>query len=322
MLKRSIRGFGVVAVVAALSGCVELDVVNEQQPDRVRALADANNLQALIGGSFTVIFNAIHSQGHVVNMFPNYATEFTAIPLGGGAEMVVEPRPAYSNTPTLSARGPRGPRVLWADLNLAASNVHDGLRTIDELGFKIMENGVDVTPRAQAYSKFIQGWAWGYAALTFDQMVLIPETEALQSDIFAQTVASIVPRESGLAAALKALDDASAIARQNNVTFPSFATTRLFFATPDAMTTDQFVRLINTFKARLLVLSARTPAERRNVDWNKVLELTANGVTKDFEVALATGFRTSNLYSRAQTSTAGCMDCYRWNNRLIGQADI
>jgi len=314
------------------SGC-DLDVVNVLQPDRERALADPSDLEALIGGAFSVFFSGVHGWpegdccGHVPNMFPNYATEMTGIPLSGGSETVVEPRLALTNTPSVSVDGPRGHRILWMAMNVVASNVHDGLRTLDETGVQIMEGDVDVTPRARAFAKLMQGLAWGYMAMGFDKALVIPESEPLSDDILEQGRQSLIPAEEAREMALQAIEEAKSIAIQNNISFPSYSSSPLFFGTPEAMSTDDFVRLANTFAARILVLSARTPAERRLVDWNQVLELTAHGLEKDLEYVLdgsnvEAGQRSSLLYFRLEDNVPGCANCFRWDNRLIGQADI
>jgi hypothetical protein len=77
-------------------------------------------------------------------------------------------------------------------------------------------------------------------------------------------------------ASIEMLDSAIAIAGRGNFTLP-----------PDnwlytAMTRDQFVRLANSFAARILVYSARTPAERAAVDWPAVIARIDAGIQTDF----------------------------------------
>src|SRR5690606_34304620 len=157
--------------------------------------------------------------------------------------------------------------------------------------------------------------------------LVIPESEPLSDDILEQGRQSLIPAEEAREMALQAIEEAKSIAIQNNISFPSYSSSPLFFGTPEAMSTDDFVRLANTFAARILVLSARTPAERRLVDWNQVLELTAHGLEKDLEYVLdgsnvEAGQRSSLLYFRLEDNVPGCANCFRWDNRLIGQADI
>jgi hypothetical protein len=77
--------------------------------------------------------------------------------------------------------------------------------------------------------------------------------------------------------------------------------------------------MANTLAARLLVISARTPAERAAVDWQRVLSYTANGVTTDFATQLNTQ-RTSAALARIQANSTGNTNG-RWSYRAIGPSD-
>jgi hypothetical protein len=88
------------------------------------------------------------------------------------------------------------------------------------------------------------------------------------------------------------------------------------------MGSDDFIRLAHTLMARSIVMAARTPQERAAADWAAVLQHTAVGLTSDFEVVLEPGFRSSIFYARAETNSVGCANCYRWDNLLIGHADV
>jgi hypothetical protein len=86
------------------------------------------------------------------------------------------------------------------------------------------------------------------------------------------------------------------------------------------ITSAQFIQMVNTLSARLLVLAARTPAERAQVDWNRVLQYTASGVTEDVVFTLASN-RTSTYLQRIQSNTTGGTANGRWDYRAIGPAD-
>jgi hypothetical protein len=157
--------------------------------------------------------------------------------------------------------------------------------------------------------------------MIYDQAVVIPETEPLRSDAGAQGRESLIPRSQALEIGLESLAEAINLANQNAITFPTFPGSRLWFGLSEQMDSEKFIQLANTLSARLIVLSARTPQERAQLDWNRVLQYTANGLTTDFEVALASGFRTSTLLSRIQSNPVGCGNCLRMDYRLIGWAD-
>jgi hypothetical protein len=71
--------------------------------------------------------------------------------------------------------------------------------------------------------------------------------------------------------------------------------------------------------ARLLVYGPRTPAERQAVDWQKVLDVTAKGLSYDFGPILANGVITSTFHSRIQRTTSTQQ---RADYRLVGPADV
>jgi hypothetical protein len=124
--------------------------------------------------------------------------------------------------------------------------------------------------------------------------------------------------------AIEALEETVALAQANPtvVAYPAFGESDFWFGAADPISNDKFKRMANTLAARLLVLSARTPQERANVDWARVLQYTANGLNTasgDYEFQLE-GVRESQLMSRFINSATGTQN-YRWDYRAIGPAD-
>jgi hypothetical protein len=308
------------AVTLGTAAC-DLDVANLNQPDRDRALSEPWDVEALVGGTFAVFFNAMHGRGLAVNYFPTAASEMTTTtPNGRAVQLAREPRGPYPVDLSLGSTGEWGPREVWWDLNEVAAGAHDGLSLINA-GMSFRDGTVDTTPRARAFAKLMQGIAWGYQAMIYDQAVIIPETEPIRSDPGAQGREALTPRSEALQIALGSLDEAIQIASQNSINFPTFPSSRLWFGLSEPMGSEKFIQLANTMAARLIVLSARTPQERAQLDWNRVLQYTANGLTTDFEIVLAAGFRTSTLFARIQANTVGCANCLRMDYRLIGWSD-
>ncbi len=193
-----------------------------------------------------------------------------------------------------------------------------------------MEGTTDVTPRARAFAKFIQGWSWGYLGLVFDEAHVFDEfgvIPANREQLMQVAIGSLRPYPQVIAAAVGALEEAIAIAQAHPdvVHFPAFATSGLWFGTDAPVTSQQFIQWANTLAARLLVLSARTPEERRAVDWNRVLAFTANGIqspANDFQRVLASaGGRASTLLANTQNNSATANNNMRWDYRVIGPAD-
>jgi starch-binding outer membrane protein, SusD/RagB family len=325
MFRQAMKYLTVLAVVlGAATGCQDLDIVDTNDPDRDRALANAEDLQSLVAGGFNIWFAALHAQS-AANHFTNYATEFTSTTnLWGYWVESQEPRGPHGNLVSIPAGiGPHGPRNLWSALLEVTSAADDLMRATTEgqTPVLIVIDGVDQTPRAQAFAKFMQGLSWGYSALMFDQAMVIPDDEPFPITN-EEGRERIIPSAAVLEAALEAFDAARTIVQANpGITFPSRSASSLWFGTPATMTSEQFLQLINTMSARLIVLNARTPEERAQVDWQRILQLTANGVTSDVEVQLDAN-RSSLLYLSAQNETPGCISCFRWDTRLVGQSDI
>lgn len=323
----------VAAVLLPITGCDFLDVENLTAPDREDATASPTDLEAFIAGGFHPnMFSALHDDEDATAAFPLQASEFTATMQGQGSllqynDHAAEPRGVHDNGVVVSlGNGPQGPRDVWASVHEANSVAHDGLEVLAGGDIVITEGEVDVTERARAFAKLIQGWSWGYLGLVFDQAHVVPETIPIPQDpdaLLDVTLETLVPYDEVIAAAVGALEEAIAIAEQNPdiVTYPSFGQSNLWFGTPQPVSNTQFIQLANTLAARFLVLSARDPAERAQVDWNRVLTFTMNGLTTDFEIELAlTGARNSTLLNHFTNAPDNDRN-YRWDYRAIGPAD-
>jgi hypothetical protein len=157
----------------------------------------------------------------------------------------------------------------WFGLYRTISTVNDALIAIDS---GLVIETATRTARTQAVGKFIQGISHGYLALYFDQAFIVDEKLALDTI----TTPQFHPYGDVATASIAQLDAAITIARANDFTLP--AESWLF----TAMTRDQFVRLANSFAARILVYQARTPAERAAVDWAEVIRRIDAGVQTNF----------------------------------------
>jgi starch-binding outer membrane protein, SusD/RagB family len=309
---------GAAALVLGTTACLDLNVTNFDEADRERVLAEPESLLNLFGSIFEEYYTVVHTDTAMTNLFTDYATEFTSTSDWGGSvyQILPEPREPLPNTPSLGAQDPEGPRTLFAGLLRGASIAYDGLVTLEQTGFTLVDQGQDVTMRSRAYAKLLQGMLWGYMAVLYDQAPILHESQELGGDSYGQMLEILAPSDQVLSASLTALEEAIAISEQNSFSYPTFPSL-LWFGSPTSLTNADIVQLANTMAARFLVLSARTPEERRAVDWDRVLQYTTNGLTKDFEVTLAVATRTSQLFATAQGEAGS-----RWDNRLIGQADI
>ena len=313
-----------VVALGALTACQDLLIPNLNDPDAERALSNPGDLEALIAGTFNLFYDVLLDDSRTGNLMGSYGSEMTAVSTTGAAfNQGAVPRGALDNSSDLpGSSGPHGPRSVWNAMSQISSNVYDGLRAL-ELSDPILDSsGNDVTQRARAFAKFMQGIAWGYMSMFFDVSIVVPETVELAGDGIQQAIDSQIPSAELRAMALTSLGEAISIAGANSFTLPTSAQRKDFFATPTAWSSSDFIGLANTVAARILVLHARTPQERAAVDWSRVLSFTSSGLTRDFEVTLESSGRNSLFYFRAQDNTAGCRSCYRMDYQTIGLADV
>lgn len=317
------------ALMLMSAACIDLDVENLSAPDRERAMQNPNDVLAFIGGAFYPTFHTALNTTQAINIFTYASSEMTAS-LNGTQDRqwvreIQEPRLEHNNAAHIQTGvGPHGPRTYWAAIGRAANIPYDGLQVIED-GLVLMEGEVDITERARAFAKFMQGWAWAYTAIIFDKVHVVHESQRLPDDpeqLQALILNSLVPYDEAIDAAIDAMDTAIEIAEQYPavVSFPAFSESILWFGSPTAISNEQFIRMANTLKARFLILAARTPQERAQLDWNQVAQWTANGVTEDFEMVLNTT-RLNNYLQRIQANTAGGTQNGRWDYRTIGPAD-
>lgn len=327
MYRKPMRALSLLGVGLMLgtAGCVDMDFENLNAPDRDRALSNPEDVESLVAATFDVLYSGLDATS-VRTLFPAVGTEMTtATTYYGAIDELIEPRSSYNNAPDLPAvYAPHGPRDLWRDLLEVTSSAYDGLQLLGS-GMELVDSaGNDNTPRLHAFAKFMQGWAMGYLAMVYDHPVILHEDVEVRSDAVAQGVELMTPYQDAIEVAIEALEEAKQIAAANTFEFP--ARQVFWFGTENPVTNQDLIRMANTLQARLLVLNARTPAERAAVNWSKVLEYTANGVTEDFAPVLASGLRSSSFFgtigsSNFSVSATLQLISVRWDQRLIGHAD-
>lgn len=258
------------SALLVIAACQDLSVTNPNEPDRERALGNAQDVQALIASSFTPWWRV--AQGSLPGFpFTAMADEFTS----GFADYGIldassEPRIAFNNSTANSRRFQN--ETPWYELYATLSNINDAMAAIDR-GVRITEGGEDVTQRARAFGRLMQGLTLGYVALIFDQGYVVDERTSEEEIGRPQLRSYTEIRDTALAY----IDDAIAIAGRNTFTVPSSGWI-------NGITLDNvaFAKLARSMQARLLVYTARTPAERAAVDWSRVSALVDNGLTTDF----------------------------------------
>jgi hypothetical protein len=303
---------GLVLSTVLLGACVDLDVTNPNEPDRERVLSNPQDVQTLISSAYQGYFDNAQQTN------PGLPTSAMADNTTGGFfdfgvfDMTMEPRTIFDASP-LNTRGFVG-RAPWSRLYPVLSNVNDALFAIDN-GLRITTGpgGADETPRAIAFGKFMQGLTLGYLSLYYDQALIVTE----DMDLEQMDPRAFQPHQEVRDFALSMLDEAISIASSNTFTIPSGSE----WINGLTITNTQFVRIANSYAARLIAYSPRSWEERAAVDWNDVLRRIDAGITQDFAPEGLLNVWESNmrrLYSRVRTSPS---DHVRPNYMALGPAD-
>ena len=136
-------------LIFVMTGCQELTVDNENSPDRVKALAEPGDVEAL--GSNTFTQNWERQWCGESFMLTTMADEISSSWANWGMrDMSSEPRIAWNNDPSYSRRGStEGP---WFSSYGAISDANDVLNAIAASEDAFDQEGVD-TARLRAFSK-------------------------------------------------------------------------------------------------------------------------------------------------------------------------
>jgi hypothetical protein len=248
-------------------GCQDLTVENRNLPDRVRATEQPTATEAFVAGSFRTWWPVAGHDDYPSWAFSTIAHEITSgFADFGQLEVSAEPRSAWNNSP-FNARFAVN-NTPWFGLYRTISTVNDALIAIDS-GLVIVTPSR--TKRTRAAGKFMQAISHGYLGLYFDQAIVVDEHVAL--DTIKTPTFTDYPGV--IDAAIKQLDSAIAWAPGMD-SLPATG----FLYTP--MSAADFIKVANSFAARLMVYSARNPTERAAVDWPKVIARIDAGITTDF----------------------------------------
>ncbi|MCY4001883.1 MAG: hypothetical protein OXF84_13900 [Bacteroidetes bacterium] len=257
-------------------GCQDLAVENQNAPDRTLAFSRPGDVANLTKNLFTDYWESTQYCSSGALLFSTIADENSSSWANWGMrDMSSEPRIAWNNSSTYARRGAvEGP---WFDSYRGISNANDALQAIiraEEEGANNIytREGYDIN-RIKAFAKMHQGLMHGTLSLLFDQAFIVDETVDIANDNV-----ELNPYMAVNQAAIQMLQDARSIASSGD--FAYTVEDDWFWGVN--VTSQDMVRLINSFIARFTVQVARDEAERAAVNWNEVIGLVDSGINKDF----------------------------------------
>jgi hypothetical protein len=312
------------AVVVSAVACQDLSVTNPNNPDREVVVSSPSDVETLISTSFRSWFNLTQGLSATAPALAlsTAADEFSGGFTDFGAHAAgVEPRTPIDNGP-ISANSPN--RVPLSNAYAIISAVNIGLQAITKYDLKIVEGSTDVTIRALAFGKFVQGLTHAWVAMLYDQAWVFSESVDTDTIRFgggsSQVQDLIRPYAEVRDTALAQLRVALNLARNNTFTLPGGSAGAWVPGIP--MTNEQFARVIHSYIARTMVNTARSPAERAAVDWAAVIAHIDQGITEDFAPTGTPDILQSH-YKRyaARERTVTPSDFMRVDYQAIGAAD-
>lgn len=319
---RIFRGILALALAGSLGACLDLDVANENLPDRRRALSNPSDVESILGlSTWRRWYTPMHSLANVAVPFPTISGEMANTAVTMGVHWSQDPPIAYVNDEL--ATQVWMPRHGYDQWSQCISNANDALAQLNE-GMKIVEGGQDNTDRAWAWGKLWQGICIGYLANFLDRFPLATEDSVLpvRWEELAEWERSQMTEPNSirnLSIGIQAIEDA--IERMETGAQWTLPTT---WVPGQQYSNQQIIELAHTMIARILIYSARTPQEREAVDWNKVLYHTERGLTYDWGPILENGQITDPSYLARLTPVnpnSPPSNQFRASYLLIGPAD-
>ena len=263
---------GIIAfVVFACKDTLQVD--NQTDPDRNRALGRPSDVESFIGSTYAQIQNAtlggsnddLQTQLQVMGMENTSAL----------ANFAMGPRGAIPRTPIENTRNSTGGDGDYRDFLVLERAAR--MATIGIARLKVLTLGSPAQDaRARSFARFSQGVAFGNLALSYDSAAIVSE------DDDPQAIVPLSDYKAVMDAGLSLLDSAIAIARANPGAFPLPVT----WINGQALDTTGYFRFIRSYKARFRASVARTPADRAAADWNTIIADANTGITTDFNISM------------------------------------
>jgi hypothetical protein len=265
---RTFTGWCLAIALMGTAACADLNVTNPNNPDTDKVLRTPGDVEALIASSAYTWWHAN------MKRYPTMALSTMANQTAprwadwGMQETAMEPRQPLVNV--VGADFGALMSTPWFGNYSANKAANDGLQAIDDRGIQIGAGGAD-TPRARAFAKLVQGLSHGRIALLFDQGYIVDEETDIGEDL------ELVPYTEVMGQAIRSLEQAIQIAEANSFDIPAIGWIHGY-----PMSNQDLVRLAHSYIARYLASNARSPEERAQVDWQKVIYHADRGVLADF----------------------------------------
>jgi hypothetical protein len=276
-LFRLLAGFTALGSVA----CIDfLSATNFNNPDIDRVFAEPAAIEQALGTSYQLCRNQaittdIHQQMSVMGL-ERYSQ------LGN---FLMGPRGAIPRSPILNNRSASQaqPETFsgWSRQARFTANAIQALDRHLEAGRTLGTPAQNLRARAMGF--FGVGCNLGWLAMVYDSAGVVNHL------MDAQDVPALSGYSTVMTAALANLDSAISLGQQAAASGASGFPVPAQWFSGNALSAEQFVRLVRSYRARFRAGVARTPEERSAADWNVVIADAENGLNTDLIVRVGTG---------------------------------
>lgn len=264
-----------VVLMFGMTACQDLSVENPNNPDRTKALASPQDVEKLASDTFTDYWASMQWSSRSMP-WSTIADEISSSWANWGMrDMSSEPRIAWNNDPAYNRE--EMTESPWFGAYGCISNAADALIAVEGNEALYESEGID-TNRIKAFAKMNLGLCLGNLATRFDRAFIVDETTDLEAVALGQVELELAPYTEVRDAAIAKLDEAIATASANSFTI-SDADDWVFGLTVD---NNDLVRIANSFAARILASTTRSPEERAAADWAEIIRRVDSGITADF----------------------------------------
>jgi hypothetical protein len=300
------------AVAAGLGACEkQLTVTNPNEGETKRVLGTPNDAEALISTYykrwFTGVYGSLYNLEGMANNFSmmNYSS------LGNNCQ--------NSHIPFYNAANDNTP---GNGCNLEQVRLYAYMGEVNRVAMSLisqMNGGLTLgsparDARAKSWAWFLNGLALGYVALMHDSGAVV--TPEMSAEDPGPLVGYAALADSAAASFQRAIDEATKpVTGQLGFPIPD-----AWMPSPTAWTAAEFVKLVRSYRARIMANVARTPAERAARNWTAIMADAAAGITADHQIVTNTVTGPVPPEWRRYYSTYGLW--HQMSPFYIGMADV
>ena len=289
-----------------------LDVENTDSPDIERVFSAGPTIEQTLGSGYQQCRNSLHRNGLYTQLETMSFESYSQL-----NNFFMGPRGALPRAPILNNRTASSVFTEFSSLGRQSRVMANAVTSLDALlkdGGTLGSAAQDL--RARAWGYFVVGCNLGFLAMTYDSAGVVTPGFSLQGD----SVPELSAYPDVMKAAMLMLDSAVAIAGRPAATGTGGFPTPVAWMSGTALSRDEFVRFVRSYRARFRAGVARTPAEREKVDWSAVIADATNGIQSDVLVTVGgssgwnIGFESNQMHVDAGWSQMTPM--------IFGMADV